>query len=97
MTKNYVEWKNTYPKVGMKKLNQFNVDTRAIQQVIKKYPIKVNPYYLSLIEKKNDPIWKQCIPDLKELTDIRGETDPLREDQYSPCLLYTSPSPRDRS
>ena len=84
MTKNYVEWKNTYSKVGMKNLNQFDVDTKAIQQVIQKYPIKVNPYYLSLIEKKNDPIWKQCIPDLKELTDTRGDADPLKEDQYSP-------------
>ena len=84
MTKNYIEWKNTYSKVGMKKLKQFDVDIKTIQKVIKKYPIKLNPYYLSLIEKKNDPIWKQCIPNLKELTDTRGDADPLKEEQYSP-------------
>ncbi len=84
MTKNYGEWKNTYSKVGMKKLKQFDVDIKTIQKVIKKYPIKLNPYYLSLIEKKNDPIWKQCIPNLKELTDTRGDADPLKEEQYSP-------------
>ncbi len=86
MTKNYVEWKDDYSNsfVGMNKLEQLDVDTKTVKQVIQKYPMKVNSYYLNLIKKKNDPIWKQCIPDLKELTDMRGYADPLKEEQYSP-------------
>ncbi len=86
MTKNYIEWKSNYSNnlINMDKLKQLDVDIKTVEQVIQKYPMKVNSYYLNLIKKKNDPIWKQCIPDLKELTDTRGYTDPLKEDQYSP-------------
>ncbi len=85
MTKN-IEWKSNYSNnfVSMNKLEQLDVDIKTVEQVIQKYPMKVNSYYLNLIKKKNDPIWKQCIPDLKELTDTRGDPDPLKEDQYSP-------------
>ena len=34
--------------------------------------------------------------DAADTLDDRGVSDPLDEG-YSPCLLYTSPSPRDRS
>lgn len=86
MTKNYIEWKSNYSSnlINMNKLEQLDVDIKTVEQVVQKYPMKVNSYYLNLIKKKNDPIWKQCIPDLKELTDTRGYTDPLKEDQYSP-------------
>lgn len=33
---------------------------------------------------KNYPIWKQSIPDLKELIDTRVDVDPFKEEQYSP-------------
>jgi len=61
-----------------------DVRKETISEVIKKYPMRINPYYLSLIKKKDDPIWKQCIPDEKELTDARGEEDPLCEERDSP-------------
>ena len=86
MTKNYIERKSNYSGnfVSMNKLEQLDVDIKTVEQVIQKYPMKVNSYYLNLIKKKTDPIWKQCIPDLKELTDTRGDADPLKEEQYSP-------------
>jgi len=86
MTKNYIERKSNYSRniVSMNKLEQLDVDIQIVEHVIQKYPMKVNSYYLNLIKKKNDPIWKQCIPDLKELTDTRGDADPLKEEQYSP-------------
>ena len=86
MTKNYIERKSNYSRniVSMNKLEQLDVDIQIVEHVIQKYPMKVNAYYLNLIKKKNDPIWKQCIPDLKELTDTRGDADPLKEEQYSP-------------
>ncbi len=47
--------------------------------------MRINPYYLSLIKYKNDPIWKQCIPNINELIDIEGLEDPLCEERDSPC------------
>jgi len=61
-----------------------DVRKEEISEVIKKYPMRINPYYLSLIKKKDDPIWKQCIPDEKELSDPKGEADPLCEERDSP-------------
>jgi len=55
-----------------------------VEEVIKKYPMRVNPYYLSLIKEKDDGIWKQCIPDIREITDTRGKEDPLHEEIDSP-------------
>ncbi|MFB0527699.1 MAG: KamA family radical SAM protein [bacterium] len=60
------------------------IDRKKIDRVIKKYPMKINPYYLSLIKKKNDPIWKQCIPDAQEVELGVGKRDPLLEEKYSP-------------
>lgn len=61
-----------------------DVRKEIIAEVIKKYPMRINPYYLSLIKKKDDAIWKQCIPDEKELKDEKGMADPLCEERDSP-------------
>ena len=61
-----------------------NIDQGQINEVIKKYPMRINPYYLSLVKKKDDAIWKQCIPDIKELEDPEGLEDPLCEERDSP-------------
>ena len=45
------------------------VDPR-LKDVIAKYPMRVNTYYLGLIEKMNDGIWKQAIPMLRNLSTI---------------------------
>lgn len=56
------------------------VDPR-LREVIEKYPMRVNTYYLGLIEKMNDPIWKQAIPDVEELEHYMDLTpDPLDEE-----------------
>ncbi len=60
------------------------IDKKKINKVIKKYPMRINPYYLSLIKKKNDPIWKQCVPDELEIRLGMGKKDPLLEEKYSP-------------
>jgi len=83
------KWKQIFSKsiVDAKALRRlFRVDEKEINKVIQRYPMRINPYYLSLIKSKNDPIWKQCVPDIKEITDIRGRTDPLREELYSPIF-----------
>jgi lysine 2,3-aminomutase len=56
------------------------VDPR-LKDVIAKYPMRVNTYYLGLIEKMNDGIWKQAIPDVEELEHYMDlMEDPLDEE-----------------
>lgn len=57
-------------------------EANQMGQIIERYPICVNPYYLSLInmEDPNDPIRKMCIPDIREFSeggkkDTSGEND----------------------
>jgi lysine 2,3-aminomutase len=59
------------------------VDAESIKRVHKEFPIRVNPYYLSLIQEKGDPIWKQVIPDVQEILSD-GVEDPLAEEEDSP-------------
>jgi len=83
------EWKGLFRKriTDPKKIKQLTgADAKALREVAERYPMSANAYYLKLIKKKNDPIWKQCIPDIKELTDKRGKEDPLKEEGYSPIF-----------
>jgi len=61
-----------------------------IKAVSKKYRWAISPYYLSLIDfhnYKESPIYKQAIPDIRELKDHHGKLDPMGE-------LTTSPADR---
>ena len=61
----------------------FRFDSRSLASVVDKYPMRITPYYLSLIEQVGDPIWQQCVPSLQELSDA-GLIDPLAEENLSP-------------
>ncbi|MBD3351635.1 MAG: KamA family radical SAM protein [Candidatus Lokiarchaeota archaeon] len=60
-----------------------------IKQVIEVYPLKISRYYWNLIKSVDDPIWKQCIPNIAEIRDQVGEEDPLAEERDSPAPLIT--------
>jgi lysine 2,3-aminomutase len=64
----------------------FKIDEEEINKIIERYPMRINPYYFSLIKAKGDPIWKQCIPHPKEIRDQREDADPLLEELYSPIF-----------
>ena len=72
---------------------KFGADRKEIERVTKKYPMKVTPYYLSLIKKRDDPIWKQSIPNPIELEDTRNVEDPLQEEHHTkvPYLVHKYP------
>lgn len=74
-------------------LKKLGADLNEIERVMRVYPMKVNPYYSSLIKSKNDPIWKQCIPDIKELEDGFNMDDPLMEERDTkvPGLVHRYP------
>ncbi len=59
------------------------MDVEDVKSVTDIYPVRINPYYLSLIKEKGDTIWKQCAPDLRELEDLAGNADPLDEENQS--------------
>jgi lysine 2,3-aminomutase len=72
-----------------------DVDRKGTRKVERQYPMRINPYLLSLIKDKDesDPIWKQCVPGIREITETAGQQDPLREESYSPVhgLIHRYP------
>ncbi|MDD2734248.1 MAG: KamA family radical SAM protein [Desulfuromonadaceae bacterium] len=58
-----------------------------------RYPVRVTDYYASLITKPDDAIWKQCMPDVRELEDFSQCPDPLDESALSPVpgLIHRYP------
>jgi lysine 2,3-aminomutase len=79
---------NTAEELGQR-LGLSEKETKALKKVVRKYPMRINPYYLSLIREKDDPIWRQCIPNELELLDQGGMEDPLAEERDSPVPLVT--------
>jgi lysine 2,3-aminomutase len=63
---------------------RFRADVSAMQRVAAVYPMRVNPYFLNLIREKGDPLWRQAIPDERELNDTVCQEDPLNEESLSP-------------
>lgn len=67
----------------------FDVDTQKTRRVVNKYPMRINPYFIDLIQNRGDVIWKQCIPDIAEVEDPFGMKDPLSEEVDSPVVNLT--------
>ncbi|MEJ2201542.1 MAG: KamA family radical SAM protein [Desulfuromonadaceae bacterium] len=63
---------------------RFGIDPGPLEAVVERYPMRVNPYYLSLIRSAGDPIWKQAVPAEEELQDAVCPVDPLEEENQSP-------------
>jgi lysine 2,3-aminomutase len=65
------------------------VETAAVAE---RYPFRITRHYLGLIESRNDPIWRQCVPDIRELSDCQAD-DPLNESALSPVpgLIHRYP------
>ncbi len=70
-------------------VEKFNIDRTVAEGLDEFFQARINPYYLSLIRQPGDPIWLQCVPDVKELEDIDGYDDPLQEDAMSPVPNIT--------
>ncbi len=64
--------------------DRFNIPLTEVEKIQNEFDIKINPYYLSLIKEKGDPIYKQVVPDLRELENNGLSFDPLAEDRDSP-------------
>jgi len=73
--------------------SRFNLDCSELESVTSRYPMRINPYYLSLIREKNDAIWKQAVPDMREIENDLFSDDPLAEEIQSPVpnLIHRYP------
>jgi lysine 2,3-aminomutase len=52
-------------------------DNNALVEVIANFPMRINPYFLKLIQFPGDPLWKQAVPDPAEMNDLVCHKDPL--------------------
>ncbi len=92
----WTDWKwqlkNSVTSVEMvEKLLNIQLDEmerKKVSLTLKKFPLRVTPYYLSLIDRedfRNDPVFRQAFPDPQELEiDKCDMADPLAEDDDSP-------------
>ncbi len=70
------------------------IDQDAVDRVIRKFPMRINPYFLSVIYAAGAPLWRQAVPDSAELAeDSALAPDPLSEDPQSPVpnLIHRYP------
>ena len=63
---------------------RFDINPKLLRAVAARYPLRITPHYLSLIEEPGDPIWRQCVPDLSELVVDDLPEDSLNEGSFSP-------------
>ena len=71
---------------------RLGIDPEPLAPVVRRYPLRITRRYLGLIEKPGDPIWRQCVPDTRELRDDQLP-DPLEEERLSPVpgLIHRYP------
>ncbi len=62
----------------------FNIDINALEPACASFPMRINSYYMGLIQSVNDPLWKQSVPDPREVNDSICIADPLGEEKLSP-------------
>ncbi len=64
-------------------------DLSTMKQLENEFNIRINPYYASLIKEKDDPIYKQVVPNKNELIKGCCVDDPLNEERDSPVQSIT--------
>jgi lysine 2,3-aminomutase len=65
------------------------VDVPALHPVVAAYPMRVNAYFLELMQRAGEPLIRQVVPDPVELEDTVGLEDPLSEEANSPVPHLT--------
>jgi lysine 2,3-aminomutase len=68
-------------------------DADAVEAVLSRYPMRINPYYLELMKSGGDGIRRQGMPDPREILDPGGDDDPLSEGELSPVPGLTHKYP----
>ncbi len=73
--------------------NRFPVDREALEAVVDRYPMRINPYVMSLIQSVDDPLGRQVIPRTEEILPSTLGPDPSGEAKQSPaaCIVHRYP------
>jgi lysine 2,3-aminomutase len=71
---------------------RFGIDPKPLEPVVERYPMRITPYYVGLISHIGDPIWRQCVPDPRELEDSHS-INSYNEAELSPVpgLIHRYP------
>lgn len=71
---------------------RFGIDPAPLLPVVERYPMRITPHYLVLMERVGEPIVRQALPDPRELDDSQSP-DPLEEENLSPVpgLIHRYP------
>jgi lysine 2,3-aminomutase len=62
----------------------FGLDREEVAKIARRFRVQITPYYAGLIKAKDDPLYRQVVPDPAELEEHDGAADPLSEDEDSP-------------
>ena len=73
---------------------RWKIDPAPLGHVVRRYPFRLNRYFEGLIQNAGDALWKQVVPDVKEISDPSGFEDPLFEEGLSPVpnLVHRYPN-----
>jgi lysine 2,3-aminomutase len=66
-----------------------HVDREAAQQAIDRFNLRLTPDVLQLVQKPDDPFWRQYVPSPEENEVVDGIVDSLAEDADSPVPNIT--------
>ncbi|MDQ7778566.1 MAG: KamA family radical SAM protein [Planctomycetota bacterium] len=66
-----------------------DVDGSAVAEVIAKFPMRINPYFLGVAKAAGPHLLRQIVPDPRELSDDCCVPDPLSEEAQSPVPNLT--------
>ena len=70
---------------------RFDVPEHPLRRAAQRFPMRISPHYWGLIRKVGDPLYRQCVPDERELEDSPELLeDPLGEEARSPapCVVH---------
>lgn len=73
---------------------RFALDPAAVAAVAARYPLRLTPALLGLIEGPDDPLGRQFLPDLRELAAAALPADPLAEAELAPLPAVVHRYPR---
>jgi lysine 2,3-aminomutase len=85
--KDMEQWQKSLAKSihSLEKLTErFPIDPEPLEPVVGSYPMRISAYYLGLIQEIDDPIWRQCVPDSRELKEDNPCIDSSSEADLSP-------------
>ncbi len=74
--------------------HKWGLDAEALGPVVETHPFRLNRYFEGLIRRPGDAVWRQTVPDVRELADRSGFDDPLSEESLSPVpgLVHRYPN-----